>query len=57
MLIAYILLNLKIKATIYTAMCASYLDPHLEISCEGRLRMTHLGQERIIQFDFCELSI
>ena len=50
--------QLKIKDTTDTDRCASYLDLHLEVYNEGRLR-TKLYDKRddSEQFSHCELSI
>ena len=49
-------IELEIKDTTYTDRSASYLDLHLEIDSEGRLR-TKLRQNRWFQFSHCKLSI
>ena len=49
-------IELEIKDTTDTDRSASYLDIHLEVDSEGRLR-TKYYDKRLFQFSHCELSI
>jgi hypothetical protein len=49
-------IELDIKDTTDKDRSAAYLDLHLEIGSEGRLR-TKLRQKRLFQFSHCELFI
>jgi hypothetical protein len=51
------IIELEIKDKADTYMSASYLDLHLVIDSEGRLRTKTLPQKISFQFSHCEISI
>jgi hypothetical protein len=50
-------IELEIKDTTDTDRSASYLDLHLEIDSEGRLRTKLYDKKRLFQLSYCKLSI
>ena len=50
-------IELEIKDTTDTDRSASYLDLHLEIDSEGRLRTKLYNKKRLFQLSYCKLSI
>jgi hypothetical protein len=50
-------IELEIKDTTDTDRSAPYLDLHLEMYSEGRLRTKLYDKKRLFQFSYCKLSI